>query len=139
MSLTAAETPTVTPKRLWTTILVAFLLSLLFMVACAYLWVFVYSVLVDSSGDQAYYEAYARTASPVVAVVLSFPVFFYVGRYMRRFGSRATFAALAVVAINLLMDALVTASATDGAMHLVLMSGFAALGKLLGAWQGSRA
>lgn len=138
MNQTLAGRSSASALRFWTTVVGAFLVSLLVMVAGAYLWVFAYSVVLDTSGDQAYYEAYARTASPVVAVVLSFPVFFYVGRYMRRFGERATFAALSVVAINLVMDALVVAGTGNGLTHLTVMSLIAAAGKLTGAWQGSR-
>ncbi|MGE0624140.1 MAG: hypothetical protein AB7I04_05305 [Pseudomonadales bacterium] len=138
MSQAGTRDAAVTTLRFWTTIVLAFLASLFVMVACAYLWVFAYSVFIDPTGDQAYYEAYARTASPVVAVVLSFPVFFYVGRCMRRFAGRATTAALAVVAINLTMDVLVVSATGTDDTHLAVMSLLAAAGKLLGAWQGSR-
>lgn len=138
MSQTITESVAPSPLRFWTTIVAAFLVSLFVLVAAAYLWVFVYSTFIDWSTDQAYYEAYARSASPVVAVALSFPVFFYVGRYLRRFGGRATAAAMAVVGINLAMEVLVVATVGSGDAQLTAMSLLAAAGKLLGAWQGSR-
>ncbi len=139
-SLAAAP---VSNLQFWGAVAAAFVLSLLVMLACAYAWVYIYSVLIYSAGDQAYYEAYAQVASPVVAVTVAWPVFFAVGRFMRRFGRRALFAAMAVVVINLTMDAAVLLSVSrdaDGAMaHLVLMSLFSALGKLGGAYFGASA
>ncbi|MGD8830868.1 MAG: hypothetical protein PVF57_09715 [Pseudomonadales bacterium] len=108
------------------------------MVVCAYAWVYVYSVLIHTSGDQAYYEAYARTASPAVAVVLSFPVFYCVGRYMRRFANRAMMAALSVATINIVMDAFVATAQSEDSAYLLITSVLAAFGKLIGAWQGAR-
>ena len=126
--------------KLWASIILGFVISLVVMVACAYLWVFLYSMFINSAGDQAFYEAYAQVASPVVAVVVSFPVFFLLGRYMRRFGSKARFAAFAAVAINLIVDALavavVPASADVGFM--IAMSTLSALGKIGGAYVGSK-
>ena len=54
-------------------IIAAYLVAETFLVACAYLWVFIYSMLIYSGGDSAYYEAYAQVASPVVAVALAGP------------------------------------------------------------------
>lgn len=138
MSVTSTTSPAVSSARLWGSILLAFLLSLVFLVTCAYGWVFIYSQVVHTGGDAAYYEAYAQVASPVVAVVLSFPVFYYVGRHMRRFGGQAVLAAMAVAGINIIMDALVVMSVDAGA-HLTVMSLIAAAGKLAGAYEGSRA
>ncbi len=124
--------------KFWSTIVLAFVISLALMLAAAYLWVFIYSVVINNSGDQAFYEAYAKIASPVVAVAVSFPVFYWVGRYLRRFGSRALFAALAVVAINLLMDAAVLTSLTENLPDNLTISALSALGKISGAMTGAR-
>ncbi len=61
----------------------AYILMEITLVAFAFLWVFIYSMLIYSDGDQAYYEAYAQKSSPVVAVVLAGPVFFLTARLMR--------------------------------------------------------
>ena len=124
--------------RLWVTIVLGFVVALGVMVACAYLWVFIYSVLINTTGDQAFYEAYAQTASPVVAVVTAFQVFYLLGRYMRRFGDRARFAALAAVGINLMVDALAVASVTQDLGYMVLMSVLSAAAKIAGALVGTR-
>ena len=51
----------------------AYLAAEIFLVACAFLWVFIFSMAIDTGGDNAYYEAYAQVSSPVVAVVLAGP------------------------------------------------------------------
>ena len=119
-------------------VLIAYVSTLAVLVACAFLWVFIYSTFIDSSGDAAYYEAYAQRASPVVAVVLSAPVFYLMGNFMRRFGSAAMGLALTVVAINLVIDVAVLMTFATDLSHHVAMSALAALAKLTGAWFGVR-
>lgn len=134
--------PGMTDAGIWRSIILAFVVSLVVMIACAYLWVFIYSQWIYSGGSPAFYAEYAAVASPVVAVVVACPVFFCVGRYMRRFGRVARNAAMAVVAINLAVDIALVISMVAGAgetpVQFVLMSGFAGLGKLLGAYAGSQ-
>jgi hypothetical protein len=128
----------VAPARPWGAVLLGFLLTQVALVACAYLWVFIYATFIDSSGDAAYYEAYAQVASPVVAVVMAFPVFWLTGRVMRRYGAQARWAALAVVLVNLGVDAVVVATLALDVAYNVGMSLVAAAGKVAGAWVGSR-
>ena len=63
-------------------VLGAYVTAEIFLVACAYLWVFIYSMFIDTGGNNAYYEAYAQISSPVVAVLLAGPAFFVIGRFM---------------------------------------------------------
>ena len=81
-------------------VLVGFLVTEIAMVACAFIWVFIYSTTIDTTGNEASYQAYAQDASPVVAVVVAFPIFFAMGRVFCRLGARATMAALIAVGIN---------------------------------------
>ena len=108
------------------------------MVAAAYLWVWVYSLLIHTGGDHAHYEAYARVASPVVAVITAFPVFFLMGRYMRRFGARALYAAAAVVALNLMLDGLTLITVAENLAYVGMMSALSMVLKIAGAWFGVR-
>jgi hypothetical protein len=108
------------------------------LVVAAYLWVWLYSTFVDSGGDVAYYEAYARRASPLVAAILSGPVFYAMGRFMRRFGRAALGLAFAVVAVNLVLDVLLVATIAEDLRYNAALSGLAAVAKIGGAWIGAR-
>lgn len=52
------------------------------MIAAAFAWVAIYSYLIEPGHPAAFYEAYAQTASPYVALTLSIPFFFLMGRWM---------------------------------------------------------
>ncbi len=116
-----------------------FLATEIIMVACAFLWVFIYSALINTGGDQASYEAYAQTASPVVAVVVAGPVFFLMGRYFLRLGPRARTVAIAVVIANLAVDFPVVILMAEDLGYNVIMALLSAAGKIIGAWYGTRA
>ncbi len=128
----------VSSVRLWGTIIAGFVLTLAVLIAAAYLWVWIYSVAIFTGGDAAHYEAYAQVASPVVAVVLSFPVFYVMGRFMKRFGEKAMFAAMGVVGINLVMDVLAVSTMAEDMTFNVTMSVLSAAGKIAGAYFGAR-
>ena len=116
-----------------------FLATEIIMVASAFLWVFIYSSLINTGGDQAFYEAYARIASPVVAVVVAGPVFFAMGRFFLRLGPRARTVAIAVVIANLAVDFPIVVLAAEDLGYNVIMSLLSATGKIIGAWYGTRA
>lgn len=126
----------VSNAKLYGTIVLWFFITIGLMVAAAYLWVFLYSVFINSSGDQAFYEAYAQQASPVVAVLTAFPVFYMMGRYMCRFGERAFFAAAGVVLLHILMEVGVLASLDATFSYVVGFSIGSAILKVLGAYVG---
>ena len=116
----------------------AFVATLAVLVAAAFVWVWIYSEFIHPGGDAAYYQAYARVASPVVAVVLAGPVFYAMAVLMRHFGSAATAMALSVVGLNLLTDAAsLLAFDVDLGFNLG-MSLLAAIAKVTGAWLGAR-
>jgi hypothetical protein len=108
------------------------------LVGLAYLWVYIYSTFVYPTGDLAHYQAYAQVASPVVAVTAAGPVFYLMGRFMRRYGHRAFAAALAVVVLNVLIDASTVVSLAEDVRYSTLVSLVAAAPKLIGAYLGVR-
>jgi hypothetical protein len=108
------------------------------MIGCAFAWVFLYSTLIFSGGDNAYYQAHAQVASPVVAVVTAGPIFFAMGRFMRRFGERALLLALCVVGVNLVFDAAIIASVSEEFVYITAMSVLSAAGKVGGAYGGAQ-
>jgi hypothetical protein len=120
----------------WLAIVLGFLITEVVMIACAFAWVFVYSVLISPGGDEAFYQAFAKTASPIVAVVVAFPVFYAMGRFMRRYGEQARFAAVAVVGINLAIDFAAVGTMAVDVPYNVMMSFLSAVLKVAGAWFG---
>jgi hypothetical protein len=59
-------------------------------IGSAIAWVAIYSYLIHPGEDSAYYQEYARAASPVVAVVLVGPYWFFGCRWIaRKAGTRA--------------------------------------------------
>lgn len=60
------------------------------MVIAAIAWIVIYSYVIHPGEDQAYYENYAKSASPVVSVVLGIPLWFFTCRWVtRKAGTRA--------------------------------------------------
>ncbi len=121
-------------------IIAAYLVAETFLVACAYLWVFIYSMLIYSGGDSAYYEAYAQVASPVVAVALAGPVFFAIGRAMRRrWSDQAQKLAIGAGVVNFVVSVpLVVTTVVDDLVYNLLMVVLATLAMLAGAYVGTR-
>lgn len=54
------------------------------LIICAVLWVFIYSTFINPGQPLAMYEAYAQVASPYVAVIVSFPLFFMLAWWVAR-------------------------------------------------------
>ncbi len=115
-------------------VLVGLLVTEIAMVACAFIWVFIYSTVIDTTGN----EAYAQDASPVVAVVVAFPIFFVMGRVFCRLGARATMAALIAVGINLAIDFPLVLTMAEDLPYALIASVLAASGKISGAYVGTR-
>ena len=82
--------------------------------------------------------AYAQDASPVVAVVVAFPIFFAMGRVFCRLGARATMAALIAVGINLAIDFPIVLTTAEDLPYALIASVLAASGKIGGAYVGTR-
>ena len=73
--------------------------ALLVLIAAAYLWVAVYSYVLEPGHEFGFYEQYAQTASPVVGVFAGLPVFWILGRQLgARFGVAAPIAAWGIFA-----------------------------------------
>ena len=115
-----------------------FIVTMALMVGAAYLWVFIYSITINSSGDQAFYEQYAQMASPVVAVVTAFPVFYLMGRMLVKQVHNAIAVAIGVLAVNLMLEVIVLASLEDTFAYVLPFSVGAGVLKLAGAYFGTR-
>jgi hypothetical protein len=75
------------------------------LVAAAFAWVAIYSYLLHPGESPAFYQQYAVRASPWVSLVLGFPVFYLVCRWIgSRSPSRAWPTAMALFTIYLLVD-----------------------------------
>ena len=120
-------------------VLVGLLATEVVLVSLAFLWVFIYSTVINTGGDEAYYQAYAQVSSPVVAVVGSFPVFFVMARMFRnRLAERALVAAFVTVAINLAIDLPLVVMMAEDMTYNLTAAVLAATGKVLGAYFGAR-
>ena len=53
-------------------------------VACAFLWVFIYSILIAPGQDEAAYQAYAMRAAPWCSVIAGIPILFGAGWLLAR-------------------------------------------------------
>ena len=115
-----------------------FIATLVLMVGAAYLWVFGYSVAINPGGDGAYYEAYAQRASPVVAVVTAFPVFYLMGRAICRQTAHPLGVAAGVLLVNLLMEAAVLATLDETLSYVLPFSVAAGVLKILGTCMACR-
>ena len=112
-----------------------FVITLGLMVAAAYLWVFIYSVFINNTGTPTFYEDYAQIASPIVAVCVALPIFYMMGRYMRRYQAAITLV-WSVLAIHIGMEILVQLSLQQPPTIVVICSILAAILKVLGAYLG---
>ena len=89
----------------WGAALGGTLLALVVLVAAAFAWVAIYSYLLHPGESPAFYQQYAIRASPWVSLVMGFPVFYLVCRWIgSRSPSRAWPTAMGIFAIYLLLD-----------------------------------
>lgn len=77
-------------------ILLAVLAAEALMIAAAFAWVAFYSYVMDTGHPSAYYQEYAQRASPMVALVLGLPAFYFV---CRKIAGRGIGKAMAVFAV----------------------------------------
>jgi hypothetical protein len=60
------------------------------LIISAFAWVAIYSLLIHPGEDNAYYQNYAKSASPIVSIVVGFPIWFFTCRWVgRKAGTRA--------------------------------------------------
>ena len=99
------------------------------MIALAVAWAAFYSYVVEPGHDQAFYEAHAQVASPIVSVLAGGPVFYLVAFSLarRRGGGRAAWIAAALylltdlalfAAVGALLEAAVLYFLAGGALKL---------------------
>ena len=114
-------------------------------VACAFLWVFIYSALIAPGQDEAAYQAYAMRAAPWSSVVAGIPILLAVGWLLARWqGGGWQVGILAAIAYVTLDFAILTlADALAGIAPIVALSfatklAAAALGGALAAGRTAR-
>jgi len=109
------------------------------LVASAFAWVAVYSYLIHPGEELAYYQSYAESASPVVAVVMGIPYWYLACRWVgRKAGSRALAMSLWIWFILFAIDLPLTI--IGGAKgYILLMVAISHSTKLLAAYLGGRA
>jgi hypothetical protein len=108
-------------------------------VLSAFAWVAIYSYLIHPGEQAAYYENYARSASPIVSIVLGIPYWFFACRWVgRKGGTRAVAMGLWVwlilFSIDMALYFLAEPTAYDWGMLAISQST-----KLLAAYLGGRA
>lgn len=82
------------------------------MIAAAFAWVAIYSYVLQPGQSLATYQAYARQASPIVALVVGIPAFFAAGIWLRkRLGAAGFATAVAAGTLYLILEAAVMVSA----------------------------
>ena len=109
------------------------------LVISAFAWVAIYSYLIHPGEEPAFYEDYARFASPVVSVVLGIPYWFFACRWVgRKAGTHAVamclWAWLVLFLIDFPLYLLAQLQAYDWMMVAISLST-----KLLAAYLGGRA
>ena len=123
----------------WAAALGGTLLALVVLVAAAFAWVAIYSYLVHPGESPAFYQRYAVRASPWVSLVMGFPVFYLVCRWIgSRSPSRAWPTAMGIFAIYLLIDLPLTLFGGDNPSVTPLYLIVNLLLKFLGAHFGGR-
>lgn len=66
----------------------ATLLLLTVNVAVSFLWVAIYSYVIEPGHDAAFYEAYAQVAAPYSSIIAGMPLVYLFGRWVGRWGQR---------------------------------------------------
>ncbi|KAA3643352.1 MAG: hypothetical protein DWQ07_22840 [Chloroflexi bacterium] len=71
----------------------------------AFIWVFIYSFLINPGQTEAFYQAYAQTASSYVSIITGIPIFFFFAWWMgRRTGRRVMASAVLIWLIYVALD-----------------------------------
>jgi hypothetical protein len=106
------------------------------LVALSFAWVAIYSHVLHPGEELAFYQAYARVASPWVSVIAGVPLFWAIGAFARRrFGDAARANALAAFGVYAALSLAITAAAGSLAeiAGMELLSLATKLAALLGA------
>jgi hypothetical protein len=109
------------------------------LVISAFAWVAIYSYLIHPGEGAAYYQDYAKLASPFVSVVLGMPYWFLACRWVgQKAGTRAVAMCLWAWFILVLIE-LPLSFLGDLSAYIWLMVAISLATKLLGAYLGGRA
>jgi len=105
----------------WAWVIVTAVGLVVILTLSAFVWVAIYSYLINPGHDLAYYQNYAQFSSPIVSVVLGIPYWFFACRWVgRKAGTRAVAACLLawiiVPVIDIPLGLLAQAKAYDWAM-----------------------
>ena len=120
-------------------VLVGYITAQTLLVIAAYLWVYIYSISIYTAGDQAYYDAYAQNSSPVVAVLLAGPLYFLLGRLLRkRWSAQALKLETATGILNLFVSVpVVFSAAVDNVGYHLSAALLATVAMIIGARIGA--
>jgi hypothetical protein len=109
------------------------------LIISAVAWVVIYSYLIHPGEDQAYYENHAKFSSPIVALVVGMPFWFFACRWVtRKAGTRAVQMALWVWLIIFIIDMPLIVFGKPRLYDWVIVA-LAYATKLLAAYLGGRA
>ncbi|HEV7241104.1 MAG TPA: hypothetical protein VGQ36_17860 [Thermoanaerobaculia bacterium] len=123
----------------WGMALCGFLAAEVVLIAAAFAWVAIYSYLLHPGESPAFYQQYALRSSPWVSLVMGFPVFYLVCRWIgSRSPSRAWPTAMGVFGIYLLVDLPLTLLGGDNPIVTPLYLAVNVLLKFLGCHFGGR-
>ncbi len=90
-------------------------------VACAFLWVWLYSVAVAPGHDEAFYQAYAQDAAPISSLVAGAPILFAAGWLSGRRAERPILAGMLVGIIYAVIDLAILASVPNNIPAWILI------------------
>ena len=109
------------------------------LVLSAVAWVAIYSYLINPGHDMPYYQKHAEFASPIVAVAVGIPYFFFACRWVgRKAGTRALATSLWVWFIVFMIDVLLILVAGLNA-YVGVMLAISHVTKMLAAYFGGKA
>lgn len=109
------------------------------MIALAFLWVALYSYLIHPGETAAFYQAYARVASPAVSLVAGPIVFGALGFILAgRWGDAGTREAWWIVGVYLVLDIVIVLLLAEDLRYNLLMWVPNAVTKIIGVWVGLR-
>ena len=106
-------------------------------VAVAFLWVWIYSMLIAPGHDEAHYQAYAMRAAPISSIIAGIPILFAAGWLAgRREPARPMLAGLLVAVVYVAIDASIVFAVADSIPYAILATSFGT--KLAAAAAGGR-
>ncbi|MFN8441300.1 MAG: hypothetical protein U0175_11045 [Caldilineaceae bacterium] len=122
----------------WTWAIVSALAAEILLIVCAVLWVFIYSTFINPGQSLSTYESYAQTASPYVAIIVSFPLFLLLAWWVaHRTNTRTVWCFFAIWFI-LDLTFVLSAGGWQALIEALLFSLLALAAKVAGTYVGMR-